>query len=183
VTLPPSFRIAALIAFAAACATVGPAAVAGLALLAVAANLPVAGALAALGALLWRTRWLLVMVVMLNAFATPGPAAWGGAPDWMPSAAGLTLALHRGATLVAMLAAVNLLMRTTPTVALVAGIADLARPLRPLGVASDRIGARLAGALVELAATETALRARASAGGWLDAVAERVLAIESRAGR
>lgn len=178
---PPSLRIAALIAFAALCAAAPVAVPLALAGLAALANLAVPGASRALRALLWRSRWLLAMVVLLNAFATPGPAAWSAAPAWAPSAAGLALALHRGGTLLAMLAAVNLLLRTTPTPALVAGITALATPLRALGLAPERLGARLAGALAELGATEQALRGRS--GGWLDAVAERILAIEARAGR
>lgn len=181
--ISPSLRIAALFAFAALCAALPAshsfviAAVAGL------ANLAVPGASGALRALLWRTRWLLAMVVLLNAFATPGPAAWDGAPDWAPSMAGLALALHRGGSLLAMLAAVNLLLRTTPISALVAGIAALAAPLRALGLAPERLAVRLGGALAELGAAEQALRARARVEGWLDAVAERILAIEARAGR
>ena len=181
--IPPSIRIAALLALAALCAALPAPAVIAVAAAAALANLAVAGAGTALAALLWRSRWLLVMVVLLNALATPGPPAWSGAPSWAPSAAGLALALHRGGTLLAMLAAVSLLLRTTPTPALVAGIAALAAPLRPLGLAPERLGARLAGALAELGATEQALRRDAGAGGWLDAVAARILAIEARAGR
>ena len=181
--LPPSYRIAALFAFAAICASVDAVAVATLAAVAAAANLAVAGAPTALVALLRRSRWLIATVVLLNAFATPGPTAWSGGPGWAPSAAGLELALHRGAALVAMLAAVNLLLRTTPTAALVAGITALAAPLRPLGLEPQRLGARLAGALAALGAVESALRAGAARDGWREAVAARVVAIEADAGR
>lgn len=180
-SLPDWSRIAALIAFAAACAAVPAGAAAALAALAAAACLAVPGAGAALLALLRRSRWLLAAVVLLNAFATPGPPAAAGAPAWAPSAAGLELALHRGATLVAMLAAVTLLLRTTPTPGLVAGIAALARPLAPLGLDPARLAARLAGALAELGATERALRDDATAAGWRAAVGARILAIERRA--
>lgn len=176
---PSSLRIAALLAFAALCAASAAPVVVGLAGLALLINL-IPGAQRALGALLWRSRWLLATVALLNAFATPGPALVGAA--WLPSAAGLELALHRGATLVAMLAAVNLLLRTTSTVELVTGIAELARPLCAFGLAPERLGARLAGALDALGATERELRAAAGA-GWLEAVVVRITAIEARAGR
>lgn len=177
--IPPSLRIAALLGFAGLCAVAYAPMAAAFALLAMLTNL-ISGAQRAFGALLWRSRWLLVTVVLLNAFATPGPAWWGAA--WLPSAAGLELALHRGSTLVAMLAAVNLLLRTTPNHDLVRGITDLARPLRSMGLAPERLGTRLAGALDALGATERELKA-ASGAGWLEAVVARIAAIEARAGR
>jgi len=179
----PALRIAALVAFAASCAIVPPPLAFALAGVAAIINLFVADAGRALGALLWRSRWLLAMVVLVNAFATPGPPAWAAAPDWAPSAAGLALAQHRGGSLLAMLAAVNLLLRSTPTPALVDGLSALAQPFRPLGLDPERLATRVAGALAELGGTERALRARADGGSWLDAMAERIIAIESRAER
>lgn len=176
----PSLRIAALIALAVACAFLAATAVVVTALAVSMVNQIGRETRRAFAAQLWRARWLLAMVVVLNAFGTPGPAAAG--PSWSPSAAGLELAAHRGATLVAMLGAVNLLLATTSTAALVAGIAGLARPLAALGPAPERVGARLAGALVALGSTTRALESGAAAGGWRAAVADRILAIESEAG-
>lgn len=178
----PSVRIATLISFAVALALSSSVAAAFLAALAVAAiffsGTP---ATIALSRLLVRSRWLLLLVVVLNAWGTPGSAAWVGAPAWVPSHAGLQIALHRGATLVAMLAAVSLLLSTTPRSMLVAGIAWLAQPLRAIGAAPERLALRLAGTLGELGSAEHELRHRARTLGWRAALAQMFEEIERRA--
>lgn len=177
-------RIGALVAWAASCAWASPSIAAGLA---IAAGLVVhaAGAGDAFRALLRRARWLLLFVVLMNAFGTPGPAAWPDAPariaGWMPSAAGLALATHRAACLVAMLAAVAWLLRATAVPALVDGLTRIAAPLAPFGLEPTRFGARLGGAIAALGAQERDLREAARARGWLDALAAQVVAIETRA--
>jgi len=178
----PSIRIATLIAFAVALASGPPTATAALAAGAVLVTL-VHGRSAsnALLRLLKRARWLLLLVIAFNAWGTPGDALWEGAPAWTPSSAGLELALHRGATLVAMLTAVSLLITTTTAEALVAGIAWFAVPLRIPGAGPERLAARLADTLERLGATERELREVARTDGWRDALARTLVGIERRA--
>ena len=131
--------------------------------------------------LLIRARWLLLMVAFANAFATPGAPVWPSAPQWLPSEAGLDLAMHRTAALVGMLGAINLVLRSTPNADLIVAIASAAGPLRWLGLTPERVAARLGGAFDLLGATERTLRDTARESGWAGAFARSVAEIELRA--
>ena len=105
-----------------------------------------------LGPLLRRTRWLLLTLVAMFGWLTPGtPLAW------VPGASeeGLALAAAHGARLLLALAVVALLLRSMAIPDLVAGMRSLLAPVAPLGVPRDRIAVRLALTLDEVEATRS----------------------------
>lgn len=107
--------------------------------------------------LLRRTRWLLLTLVALFGWLTPGTPL-----PWVPGASeeGLVLAAAHGARLLLALAVVAMLLRYLAPAELVAGVRSLLAPLAPLGVPRDRIAVRLALTLDEV---EAARAGRAAA--------------------
>jgi len=91
--------------------------------------------------LLRRARILLLSIVIVHGWLTPGPAVWAALGPLSPTLDGARDALLRGGTLVMAIAVIALLIaRTTPT-GLAAGLATLARPLGPV---ADVFALRLA---------------------------------------
>lgn len=92
--------------------------------------------------LAYRTRWLLLSLLLVMAFSLAGEPAWGGSLP-APSMDGLREALVQGGRLLVVLGIVATLLETTPLPMLMAGCLGLMRPLQFFGVDSDRIVARL----------------------------------------
>jgi len=123
-----------------------------------------------------RSRWLLLTVLILFGWLTPGTPVPG-----VPGASqeGLLLAAENLARLSIALATVAVLLTVLAPAALVAGLRALLRPLGMLGLSRDRLAVRLALTLEEveasrLAPNDTALRKIATLTlpaaryGWLD---------------
>lgn len=92
--------------------------------------------------ILFRSRWLLLTLLLVYAFTTPGEylPGWDG---YAPTYEGLHQGLVQAARLTIMLVGLALLLGTTPREDLMAGIYHLIQPLGRIGVSPDRFTARL----------------------------------------
>lgn len=107
------------------------------------------------GLLVRRSRWLLLTLLILFGWLTPGTPMPG-----MPGASheGLLLAAENLARLLIALSVVAMLLTALSPVELVAGLRSLLRPLNLLGVSRDRIAVRLALTLEEVEAVRRGRR-------------------------
>lgn len=87
--------------------------------------------------LLRRLRWLFLSLLILN--------LWFSSPElnWLPSVQGIIAALEHIVALVVLVLAAHLLLRTTPTVDIVAALTWCLSPLRYVGVSTEKIAVRL----------------------------------------
>jgi energy-coupling factor transporter transmembrane protein EcfT len=108
--------------------------------------------------LLRRVRVLLLAILVLFAWGTPGEAVLIDWPRLSPSREGLLLALTHAGRLLALVCWVAILLARMPADRLVSGLYALARPV--FGLSSERLALRL---LLVLRYVETA---RASGGDW-----------------
>ncbi len=106
-----------------------------------------------------RVRWLLLAILILYGWFTPGAALIPAWAPYSPSLEGLQQGLLRAAVLLAIVAAVYLLITTTPRGDLVAGLLWCGRPLRRLGVDDQRFAVRLVLALEAVPEVQTLARA------------------------
>lgn len=93
--------------------------------------------------LLRRTRWLLISLILVYAFATPGEPlipAFGG---YGPSREGLAAGGLQALRLAALLSGLAFLLASLPRGRMLAGLYFLLRPLARLGVNIDRAAARI----------------------------------------
>jgi hypothetical protein len=93
--------------------------------------------------LLRRTRWILLSLLLIYAFATPGLYLLPDFGSASPSIEGLRAGAMQTWRLLLMLAALALVLRCTDREALLSGIYTLLKPLQPLGVNAERIAVRL----------------------------------------
>lgn len=89
--------------------------------------------------LLRRARWLLISLILVYAFATPGEPLLAG----LASREGLQAGAIQALRLMALLAALAYLLATTSRDSLLAGLYCLLRPFAALGADVDRIAARI----------------------------------------
>lgn len=94
--------------------------------------------------LLRRMRWLFISIIGFYLWLTPGQPLWDSASAWVPTVQGLFEGSTRILALVTLALAVNVLLQTTSRDALVGAVLWLARPLRWVGVAPERLAVRLA---------------------------------------
>lgn len=116
--------------------------------------------------LLRRARWILLSLLLIYAFATPGMYLFPPAGSASPTMEGLyagTLQIWR---LMVLLAALALLLRTTGMVPLLSGLYVLMKPLKSVGVNAERIAVRL---WLTLRYAETS-RAKAESKPWTERV-------------
>lgn len=144
----PAIRILSLLVFAAGLAHArGSALVLGLGGLAafVLLSWPARGSLRIPGAgqALRRLRWLLVALVFVYGWLTPGEALLPALGRLSPSWPGLAAGGVRALILLGMVLAVYLLLATTPRDQLLTGLAWLTRPLRRLGLDAQRLNLRI----------------------------------------
>ena len=93
--------------------------------------------------LVWRTRWLLLVLFLGYAYSLPGEPALAWLGDYSPTREGL---LHGGGQafrLLILLLWLDVLVLRLSTEPLMAGLHTLARPFARLGLASDRAALRL----------------------------------------
>lgn len=93
--------------------------------------------------MLHRSRWLLLTLLLIFAFTTPGEYLEWGNPKIAPTYEGISLGLLQAGRLAMMLAGLAILLGTTPRNALMAGIFLLLKPLRPIGISPEQFTARL----------------------------------------
>lgn len=90
-----------------------------------------------------RTRWILISLLVIYAFATPGMYLFPQAGSLSPTMEGLRAGALQIWRLLALLAALALLLRTTGMDALLSGLYTLMKPLKPIGVNAERVAVRL----------------------------------------
>lgn len=109
--------------------------------------------------MLRRVRWLLLAILILYGWFTPGIALVPALGHFSPTLAGVQQGLLRVAALLAIVAAVYLLLATTPRGELIAGLLWYGRPLRRLGVDDTRFAVRLVLALEAVPRVQALARA------------------------
>lgn len=120
--------------------------------------------------LLRRTRWILLSVLFIYAWSSPGDALWPQLGVFSPVAEGLVDGLKQISRLVIMLAGLSVLMTRLTQAQLVSGLYSLSAPLGYLGLARERIAVRLA---LTMRYAETAMQDTAS--NWRSSI-EHLLA-------
>lgn len=93
--------------------------------------------------LLRRSRWLLLSLLLIYAFATPGNPLLSALGLFSPSREGLHSGALQAWRLTVLLSALALLLAATPRDQLLGGIYVLLRPLRPLHVNPEAVAARI----------------------------------------
>lgn len=106
-------------------------------------------------ALVWRTRWLLLVLALAYGYSLPGAALWPFMGTWSPSLPGVHEGLERVIRLVTLLLWLDLLVLRLPVEQLLSGLYALAHPLRLPGCDARRIALRLALTLKAIEALET----------------------------
>ncbi|MDY0011659.1 MAG: CbiQ family ECF transporter T component [Rhodocyclaceae bacterium] len=114
-----------------------------------------------LSRLVRRIRYLLLIILILFAWLTPGDALFAAFSFWSPTREGLRLAFEHGLRLVGVVALVALLLGRGGRDFVVSGLYALLGPLDRLGVARERLAVRL---LLVLRYVEEA----PAAGSWRD---------------
>ena len=90
-----------------------------------------------------RARWLILALLVIFAWSTPGRLLWPAA-DWAsPTSEGLSLALDHSARLLGLLMLVALLLEHTTQECLLGGLYSLLKPLRAIGLDPRRAAIRL----------------------------------------
>ena len=114
--------------------------------------------------LLRRTRWVMLSLLFIYAYATPGEAVWAPLAQFSPTHEGLIDGLLQLCRLAFALAGLTILLSLLPQQQLVGGLYTLAYPLRYFGLSRERIAVRLALTLhyAETAVLETAADWRGS---------------------
>ncbi len=90
-----------------------------------------------------RSRWLLITLLLIYSFTTPGEFIHGWPINFAPTYEGLESGLMQSARLVTMLAGLSILLGSTGQEDLMAGIFVLLHLLRYVGVSAERFTARL----------------------------------------
>jgi energy-coupling factor transporter transmembrane protein EcfT len=93
--------------------------------------------------LLRRIRVLLIAIVVLFAWFTPGEAQVADWPRLSPTREGLGLAMEHAARLIAVVSSVAVLLELLAPDRLVSGLYALCRPLAALGLSAERLALRL----------------------------------------
>ena len=96
-------------------------------------------------ALLRRVRWLLLSILVLYGWWTPGIPLWPVLGGHGPTLEGLSQGGIRAGVLLAIVAAVHWVLNATDRDALLAAVVSFARPLRWLGLDHERLTYRFQG--------------------------------------
>lgn len=129
---------------------------------------------------LFRLRWLLLAIGILYMGFTPGEPLHPLIPGL--SREGVLEGLRRMLVLVNLLTLVYLLLSVTPTPLLAGALVQLSRPLRVLGLDSERFGRRLALVLEGVGEAQQRLDAVRQQGSLIEALATALLRLEQAAG-
>lgn len=93
--------------------------------------------------MLRRARWLLLPLLLIYAYATPGPALFPALGAISPSLGGLHGGALQAWRLVLLLLGLALLLWSCPRESLLSGLYALLRPFRAMGLDPERIAVRL----------------------------------------
>lgn len=93
--------------------------------------------------MLKRTRWLMISMIVIFSFSTPGEYLQLWPFDLAPTHEGLTAALWHVISFCIMLAGLSLLLVSTSRESLIAGFYQILSPLNTFNVHIDRVAARL----------------------------------------
>lgn len=93
--------------------------------------------------LIWRMRWLVLVLVLGYAYNLPGEALLASAGEWSPSREGLMHGASQALRLLIMLAWLDILVLSLAGESLLTGLYSLARPLARIGLSPDRLALRL----------------------------------------
>jgi energy-coupling factor transporter transmembrane protein EcfT len=93
--------------------------------------------------LLWRTRWLFLLLFLGNAFSLPGEPAWVALGAYAPTWEGLSAGALHCARLLAILLLLDLFVLSLPREPQLAGLYGLLRPFEIVGVPADTTTVRL----------------------------------------
>lgn len=96
-----------------------------------------------LRSLLWRARWLLLLLLLAHAYQLPGAPLWPAVGAASPTREGLLAGLLQGGRLWVMLVLLDAMVLAMPLDRLVAGVYGLLRPLSRLGFDVGRATVRL----------------------------------------
>lgn len=131
-------------------------------------------------ALLRRTRWVMISLLVIYGFVTPGDAVWAAAGPFSPTLQGIGDGVLQLGRLVFALAGLAIVLNVLDQAQLMGGIYTLAAPLRLFGLSRERIAVRLALTLnyAETAMLETAADWRASIEHLLAPPADDVREVE-----
>lgn len=94
--------------------------------------------------LLRRTRWIMLSLLLIYAYATPGEAVWAQLAEFSPTYEGLFDGMLQLGRLACALAGLAILLTLLSQQQLVSGLYTLAYPLRYVGMSRERIAVRLA---------------------------------------
>lgn len=103
-----------------------------------------AGSASRFRTLLRRTRWIMISLLLIYGYVTPGEALWAAAGKYSPTCTGLLDGALQLSRLIAALAGLAIMLNLLDRQKLMGGIYTLAWPLRFLGLARERIAVRLA---------------------------------------
>jgi len=97
-----------------------------------------------LNTLLRRTRWIMLSLLLIYAYATPGEAVWVSLAQFSPTHEGLINGILQLCRLTFSLAGLAMLLNLLPRQQLNGGLFVLTYPLRYVGQSRERLAARLA---------------------------------------
>jgi len=97
-----------------------------------------------LGVLFRRTRWIMLSLLLIYAYATPGIAVWQSLAQLSPTYEGLIDGLLQLCRLAFALAGLAILLSLLSQQQFIGGLYTLGYPLRYVGLSRDRIAVRLA---------------------------------------
>ncbi len=121
--------------------------------------------------LLRRTRWIMLTLLLVYAYATPGSAMWSALGQFSPTHEGITDGLLQLSRLLGALAALAILLQLLSREQLIGGLYALAYPLKFFGWSRERVAARLA---LTLHYAEHAVQQ--TGGSWRSRVSEMLAA-------
>ena len=94
--------------------------------------------------LLYRTRWIMMSLLLIYSYATPGVAVWAALAQLSPTAEGILDGLLQLSRLAFALAGLVILQSSLSQPQLISGLYSLSYPLRYLGLSRARVAVRLA---------------------------------------
>ncbi len=94
--------------------------------------------------LLHRTRWMMLSLLLIYSYATPGVAVWASLAQFSPTYEGVFDGLLQLSRLVFALAGLVVLQSSLSQPQLISGLYALSYPLRYLGLSRTRVAVRLA---------------------------------------
>jgi energy-coupling factor transport system permease protein len=93
--------------------------------------------------MLRRVKWLLMILVLIYAFSTPGEYIPSFKLPIRPTYEGIVAGLTQALIIVAMLASLTLVLSSTPRAKLVGGLYQLLSPLKHLGLRAEKFAVRI----------------------------------------